>query len=204
MSHGPEHQIEHAEHAVHASHHHFDKRVTISIAGIAAVLACVSMVGHRAHNETLRLQTLAGIQSTEAANKWGYYQAKNLFNLEARLMLDQMKVFASKEASDADQAAVRAHYQAMVDKYESKLPKIEEEAIEIGKQGKEYYEQSHLAHARANRFDFGELGLQLAVVLCSLAILTKGRGFWYVGVASAVLGVLIALTGFIDPFTLGH
>jgi hypothetical protein len=204
MSHGPEHQIEHAEHAVHASHHHFDKRVTISIAAIAAVLACVTMVGHRAHNETLALQTLAGIQSTEAANKWAYYQTKNLFDFEAKMMLDQMQVIAVKEGSGAEADKVRAYYQEVVDKYQSKLPLIKKEAEDIGEKQKEYYEQSHLAHARANRFDFGELGLQFAVVLCSLAILTKGRGFWYVGVASAVLGVLIALTGFIDPFTLGH
>ena len=56
MSHGPEHHIEHAEHAVHASHDEFNKRVTMSIAIVAAVLACVTMLGHRAHNETLILQ----------------------------------------------------------------------------------------------------------------------------------------------------
>ena len=196
MSHGPEHQIEHAEHAVHASHHTFDKRVTISIAAIAAVLACVTMIGHRAHNETIRLQTLAGIQSTEAANKWGYYQTKNLFHLEAKHMLDQMKVFPPKSGSEADAAAVRAHYQGLIDKYETKLPEIQKEAEAVAEEGKEYYHQSHLSHIRADRFDLGELGLQLAVVLCSLAILTKGRTFWYVGVASAVVGLLIAITGF--------
>src|SRR3954464_15383718 len=101
MSHGPEHQIEHAEHAAHAVHDEFNKRVTMSIAIVAAVLACVTMLGHRAHNETLRLQgealrhqTLANVKSTEAANKWAYYQSKNLFNFESKLMLDQMDVFA--------------------------------------------------------------------------------------------------------------
>src|SRR5260370_42497114 len=56
MSHGPEHHIEHAQHAEHASHDEFNKRVTMSIAIVAAVLACVTMLGHRAHNETLLLQ----------------------------------------------------------------------------------------------------------------------------------------------------
>jgi hypothetical protein len=70
MSHGPEHHIEHAEHAVHAALSDYDKQVTISIAIIAAVLACVTMLGHRAHNETLQLKTLSARQSTEASNKW--------------------------------------------------------------------------------------------------------------------------------------
>src|SRR5438105_1387071 len=88
MTHGPEHHIEHAEHAAHASHDEFNKRVTMSIAIVAAVLACVTMLGHRSHNETLRLQgealdyqTQASIKSTETANKWAYYQSKNMFNL---------------------------------------------------------------------------------------------------------------------------
>src|SRR5204863_9491708 len=94
MSHGPEHHIEHAEHAAHASHDEFNKRVTISIAMVAAVLACVTMLSHRSHNEVLRLQgealqqqTLASIQSTKAANKWAYYQTKNLFHLESKITL---------------------------------------------------------------------------------------------------------------------
>jgi len=53
---------------------------------------------------------------------------------------------------------------------------------------KEYSEESHKAHARADRFDYGELGLQLGVVLCSLAILTRSRAFVYVGLVGALLG----------------
>ncbi len=202
MSHGPEHQIEHAEHAAHARRHEFDKKVTISIAAIAAVLACVTMLGHRTHNEVLQKQALAGRQSTEATNKWNYYQTKNLFNFQARLMLDQLRVSAPKDGGDVE--SVRAYYQGIVDKYDKKLPQIEEEARQIAEKGEDYLKESHHAHDRADRFDFGELGLQLAVVLCSLAILTKGRGFWYVGLVSAALGCAIAATGYFDLFLGGH
>jgi hypothetical protein len=204
MSHGPEHQIEHAEHAAHAKRDRFDKQVTISIAAIAAVLACVAMLSHRTHNQTLQLQNEAGRQSTEAANKWAYYQSKNLFYFEAKLMLDQMKVFGGKEESQGDTEKVRAHYQAIVDKYDKKLPEIEKEANGIVEKGNEYFQESHHAHARADRYDYGELGLQLAVVLCSLAILTKSRGFWLAGLVSALIGVLIALTGLFGLFLSVH
>src|SRR3954468_3408346 len=97
MSHGPEHQIEHAEHAVHASHDDFNRKVTMSIAIVAAVLACVTMLGHRAHNETLvhqgdalriqgealQMQTNATRESANAGKQWQYYGTKNLFFLES-------------------------------------------------------------------------------------------------------------------------
>src|SRR5271156_437269 len=120
MSHGPEHQIEHAEHAIHASHDSFNKNVTMSIAIVAAVLACVTMLGHRSHNETLRLQgealgvqgeslglqgealelqTKSSIESTKAANKWAYYQTKNTFQFESRIALDLLKFVALNQSS---------------------------------------------------------------------------------------------------------
>ena len=56
---------EHMEHAEHAGHAHdpFDKRVAVSIAIVAAVLAGVSMLGHRKHNEVLQLTTEANIHT---------------------------------------------------------------------------------------------------------------------------------------------
>jgi hypothetical protein len=204
MSHGPEHHIEHAEHAAHAANKDYDKRVTISIAIIAAVLACVTMLGHRAHNATLQLQTLAARQSTEASNKWNYYQTKNVFHFMSEMVLDDMKVFAPRDGSESDVAAVRAKYEGISQKYDKKLPEIVEEAKQISEKGDKYIEESHHVHARADRFDYGELALQLAVVLCSLAILTKSRGFWYVGIVSAVVGALIAVTGVFDLWLIVH
>jgi hypothetical protein len=201
MSHGPEQHIEHAEHAAHAAHSNYDKRVTISIAIIAAVLACVTMLGHRAHNQTLQLQTLAARESTEASNKWNYYQTKNIFHLQAALMVDELQVFAGPNASPEVLRKMQEKYAEMEKHYDKNyLEKIENDAKKIVEQGKEYLKESEHYHARADRFDYGELALQLAVVLCSLAILTKGRGFWYVGIVSAIVGALITLTGVFDLF----
>src|SRR5260370_9600168 len=99
MSHGPEHQIEHAEHAAHAVYDNSNRKVTISIAGIAALLACVTMLGHRAHNETLQAQNEAGRLATEATDAWSYYQTHNIPNFQARIMLNQIKAFAPREGT---------------------------------------------------------------------------------------------------------
>src|SRR5438445_140893 len=57
MAEGTEKHLEHAEHARHAAHDPFDRRVAMTMAIVAAVLACVTMLSHRSHNETLRLQS---------------------------------------------------------------------------------------------------------------------------------------------------
>lgn len=260
MTHGPEHHIEHAEHAAHASHDDFNKRVTMSIAIVAAVLACVTMLGHNAHNGTLllqgeairlqgvalqlqsdalrlqsdalQLQTIGSMLRTEAANKWAYYQSKNLFHLESKITIDLLKVLATSEKSQDELKKIRGIYQGNVEKYDKKLPEIEKEARAIDAKADASMDQSqakmkearakmeeasakmvdsqkkndesHVVHAKGNRFDYGELGLQFGVVLCSLAILTKGRGFWFAGLISAVLGALVALTGLLGLFMSHH
>ena len=59
-------------------------------------------------------------------------------------------------------------------------------------------------HEKANRFDYGELGLQFGVVLCSLAILMRSRGFWVVGLLSSAIGAVIALSGLLGLFIAHH
>ncbi len=236
MSHGPEHQIEHAEHAVHASHDEFNKRVTMSIAIVAAALACITMLGHRAHNETLILQgealdltARASIKSTEAAGKWQYYQSKNSVNFLAQVTSDMLKVMVIREEGKDDFKEIVAGYDGLVHKYSGdksvrlfskdknkadsalgKLKDAEDEARSLEKEvakllieAKEKEKESHSMHAKGVRFDLGELGLQFGVVLCSLGILTKGRGFWFAGIAASALGLAVALTGQFALF-MGH
>lgn len=205
MSHGPETHIEHAEHAAHAAHDFFDKRVTISIAMIAAVLACVAMAAHRSHTETLRLHTEASLQQTQAANQWARYQAVNIRSQLYQSLLEQGEFAAARPDTEAKRAAAVERWQKQVAKYEQEqLPKIKAAAEEHGEHAKHDLEAAEVAHARADRLDFGELGLQLGVVLCSLAILTKSRSFWGLGILSSAAGAVTALTGWLGLFMDHH
>jgi hypothetical protein len=204
MAHGPEHHIEHAEHAAHAAHETFNKRVTISIAIIAAALACATVLGHRAHTETLRLQTLATREAIEASNKWNYYQTKNVFRLESEIMLDQLTVLA-KLSDSAEFVAITKKYKDNLKRYsKERLDEEKEKAEARVEKGKEYMHDSDKVHARADRFDYGDLALQLAVVLCSLSILTKSRTLWFTGMVCGVIGALITLTGVLDLWLPEH
>src|SRR5713226_9023048 len=77
--------LEHIEHTQHAAHDPFNRNVAMTMAIVAAALACVTMLSHREHNETIQLLSEASILSSEAnafhtkaADQWAYYQAKNI------------------------------------------------------------------------------------------------------------------------------
>lgn len=214
MGHGPEQHIEHAEHAQHAAHDPFDKRVTVTIAIVAAVLAGVTMEGHKAHNDTLRLQgdalreqSQVGIYRTDTANKYNYYQAKKNLSVMYDAFLDIVTLLPHKDGTEKTQEKATGKWKAKFDKYEKEMPEMVQEAKTLEAKAQEHekkaemaVKESHEVHARANRFDLGELGLQLGVVLCSLAILTKSRGFWYAGMLCSLAGLAVALSGLLGLF----
>jgi uncharacterized protein DUF4337 len=216
MGHQAEHHIEHAEHAAHASRDEFDKQVTISIAIVAAVLAAVTLLGHRAHNETLQAQGAALQERNDASNHhiessdlWNLYQAQNIRKHQYSQSLGLLEVVAvdKSEEAAAKQKKLHKYWQNQVDKYEEQLTgfkkKAEEEkeiAKEHEKKSQELVAEMHAIHARATRFDLGELGLQLGVVVCSLSILTKRRPFWVIGLLCSAAGLAVAATGYFGLF----
>jgi hypothetical protein len=209
MSHGPDHHIEEAEHAAHASHSPFDRRVIMTVAIVAAVLACVTLFAHRAHNDTLRLQgdairleSQAGGFHTQASNMWAFYQAQNIREHQYRALTNLVEFLPTRDDARAKQAEAVTSWKKQIAKYETNLPGIKAKAEQLDHKSEEYHhkaeeklDESHHAHAIADRLDYGELGVELSLVLCSIAVLTRRRGFWFVGMACCLLGVLVAVSG---------
>jgi|SRR6516225_6644260 len=200
MEHSPEHHIEEAEHAEHAARDPFDRRVTMSIAIVAAILACITMLGHAAHNDTLRYQSEAAIVHSKESNQWNYFQAQKFrghmyqVNLE---MLGEMLKALGKENNSSD--AVK-RWEKQIAKYKGREPEEQKKAEDLDLEMKALQKKAHQAHLRGQRFDLGELGVELALVLCSIAVLTKRAKFWYFGLVSGVIGTLVALSGLLDLF----
>lgn len=180
--------------------------------------------GLRLQSEALQIQTMASMKRTNAANKWSYCQTKHLFHLMSKITLDLLNGLATSDCTKDELKAVSAKHRKKVDKYDKELPEIEAEGHAIVKQSDELLTRSkeklaeyqekmeesqykmaerHVANMRSNRFDYDELGLKLGVVLCSLAILTKGRGFWFVGIIRSLIGAVVAISGLLRQF-IGH
>jgi uncharacterized protein DUF4337 len=194
MPHEVHEQVEHHQHAAHSP---FDRRVAMTMTIVAAMLACMTMLGHRAHNETLRLGAEAGTLQTQASDKWSYYQAKNIREHEYKAYLQLVAVLAKDPMHEEKTKSAVADWSKQVAKYEAELPKLKEEAEELEKEAARLKAESHHHHARAMKLDFGELGVELALVLCSVAVLTKRSWFWYAGIIAGAIGLIVGLVVFL-------
>jgi hypothetical protein len=53
------------------------------------------------------------------------------------------------------------------------------------------------ASRRADRFDLGEVFLEIALVVTSITLLTDKRAYWYFGFVLAAIGLVCAASGFL-------
>jgi hypothetical protein len=195
-----EHHLEHAEHAQHAAHSPFDRRVTMTIAIIAALLACVTLLSHRAHNETLALEIEAGQFSTNATDMWNQYQAKKIRQYVYEAFADQTRLL-----SDAKDPAVEKKLNAWEDKaktYEKDNTKIKKDAEDLEDEARKRKAESLHLHHVSNWYDLGELAIEIALVFCAIAVLTKRNDFWIGGVSVGVIGVVLAGIGIAQQYIL--
>src|SRR4051794_6593020 len=139
---------EHAEHAREP----FDKRVAATMAIIAATLAIVSVLGHILTTEEL-------LHQQQASDQWAYSQAKDIRHYVAQAAHDIIN-------EEKGNPAVIGKYGQDDARYKSDTAGIQEKARELETESRE-------AGRKALRMHLGEVFLEVAIVLSSLAILAK-------------------------------
>jgi Domain of unknown function (DUF4337) len=168
----------------HAHHHDpepWTLPVAITISILAVLVAMATLMGHRSSIEAVLLQT-------QASDQWAFYQAKNIRLHELQSVADMLGVFTPVEKEKAEE--VREKYQKEIDRYEK-------DKDQIGEKAKEFENERAVVSRREDRFDAGEVILDIALIICSLTLLTKIKAFWYSGIAIGVVGFFVALSGFL-------
>jgi len=202
--------LEHAEHAQHAAYSSFDRKVAMTIAVIAAALAGVSILGHRAHNEVLslqaesnRLRTEAAAARVETSNQFAWYQAKRQRQAQAEAFLSLSSTMPPAAGKESVRQAAEARWAKDVAKYEKELPEMEARGHELEREARRLDEQAegkmheaHFVHRQADRLDVGDLAVQLGLVLASIAVLTKRRAFWIAGIAACLIGLAVTASAY--------
>ncbi len=197
--------LEHAEHAQHAAHDPFQARVAITMAVMAALLAAVTLLSHRAHNETLQAQIEASILQNQASDAWNFFQAKNIRDHEYEAFLPILDAVAKAPGQEEVVGKTHDYWVGQRVKYKTELPELNEKARNLEEASKEKQNESHFHHERGTRYDLGEICIDVGLVVCSIALLTKKRSFWFSGMAAAVAGTVIAASAFfIAPHAEGH
>ncbi len=158
----------------------FAQRVAITIAALAVAMSIIGNLGDNAKTEAI-------IKTSEAANAWSYYQAKSLKGHAYTIAAEELAVLAVPDPAKRD--ALVASFTAKTQTYAADQAKIEADARAL---------TADAAHAsRINdRCDLGSLLLQIAVILCSVAILVKQHRFWLLGLAVGGAGAAVGATAF--------
>lgn len=167
------------------AHHHDDEPwtlpVAITISILAVLVAMATLMGHRSSIEVVLLQS-------QASDQWAFYQAKNIRLHEMQSVADMLGVLITAEKEKA--GALREKYQKEIDRYEKDKDQISEKA-------KELENERGVFSRREDRFDAGEVILEIALIICSLTLLTKRKAFWYSAIAIGVVGFVVGLSGFL-------
>jgi hypothetical protein len=288
---------EHLEHAEHAEHHAsdpFNQRVAVSMAIVAALLAGISMVGHRTHNKVLQLQgdsnrllgdvnrvlgesnriggesnrllgdmnrvigdanrvaTEAASAEVEKSNLFAWYQSKRLRQSQFEMAAATAELMpvtdeearkkavagwkakaaeygksnkgtdpknpegdnlpdllrrgdeASKRAGElrAEAAKVREEATTLRQQATAKnaeADKVRAEAAAFRQQAAEKQDDAEHVHHQADRLDLAHLSAEIGLVLCSIALLTKKKAFWFIGLAAAVVAIALTASAYMIP-----
>lgn len=166
------------EHAEHGKEHPGLAPVTLTMAVLAVLVATVSLLGHRSSTEEIILQN-------KTTDQWGYYQARNIRQHTDELFADLAGVITSKDAAAA--AKVQEKYRAQVDRYRDENKELETKARDLERE----FERTH---QKTDRFDLGEVFLEVALVITSITLLSGRRGYWYLGLIFGVAGLALALS----------
>jgi hypothetical protein len=195
---------------------------------IAAVLATVSMLSHKAHNNTLLYQGQATTYHTEASDQWNYYQAKKQRGYAkqdfaeaarySRFLIENNKAVAGvaedgEEEQEAEApppkkkktklkapknpAELPVYWKKAAALYQKEAAEIQEKARALEAKARDKEHKSHHVHDQAQRMDLGHLGLELALVLCAIALLAKQKGLWYSGLAVSVIGTVVSFSAYL-------
>ena len=169
------------EQAEHAREHPDLAPITLTMAVLAVLVGTVSLLGHRTHTEEIILQN-------KVTDQWSYYQAKNTRLHTDELFADLAGVVASKDAEGASKLQERVRAES--EKYKDEKKELEGTAHELEA-------EFGLTGRKANRFDLGEVFLEIALVITSITLLSGRRIFWHFGLLLAAGGILAAASAWI-------
>ncbi len=159
------------------AHAGIDRTIGVTMAIVAAFLATVTLMGHRLHTEETVVQT-------KSADGWAYYQAKN----------SRSHMYAA----DAQLAELIGPQGAAVAKiWRTKADEEKQQADEVRHENEALDRETQATARRATFFDAAEICLEIAIVLCSISLLTSNLLYWRVSFAGTLAGLVIAAMGFL-------
>ncbi len=161
----------------------FEKRVAVTIAILAVVLAVVGNKGDNAKTDAI-------IKTNEAANQWSYFQAKGIKGSIASAEQELLTLLAPSQNASADLAKKAEQLRAKAEEYKT-------EQVEIKAHAEKAEKEAEQGSKINDRCDQGSLALQIAIVIASVSILARSRAFWIGSIVLGLIGIGIGVMAFL-------
>jgi hypothetical protein len=188
----PEVELPNAEELEEIKGKKFTKRVALTTAIFAVILAITSLGGNNAMKEMLLAQQ-------QASDQWAFYQAKvireHLYRSQKlRLEIDLI------ERGSVMRSEVKERVEGMLKKLADEEARYNAEKNEIEKEAKKLEHERDVNRGKDPYFDYGEVLLQIAIVMATISIISGSRPIFYFALVGAILGTLFSLNGFLLIF----
>jgi hypothetical protein len=170
----------------------FTKRVALVTAIFAVLLAITSLGGNNAMKEMLLAQQ-------QSSDQWAFYQAKVI---REHLYRSQRLRFEADllERGNIMRPDVKEKLEVMFKKMADEEARYVAEKKEIEKEAKKLEHERDVNRDKDPYFDYGEVLLQIAIVMASVSILSGSRPIFYFATLAAALGTILSFNGFLLIF----
>lgn len=169
----------------HGVPHHADnpehKRIGIFIAVLAVIMAIIAAATNQQANQVI-------VKEVKASNGFAWYQSKRQRSYMNDLELKRIDFLLAGTVTPAQAEMLNKTKTSL----EKKNAEYKTENEEIERLAKADQALAAVAAHKHHWFELGEICLHIAVVLCSLVLLTEQKVFFHVGALVTILGVLLA------------
>jgi hypothetical protein len=172
----------------------FTKRVALTTAIFAVLLAITSLGGNNAMKDML-------LSQQQASDQWAFYQSKAL--REHFYKTNGLRIEADLlERGAGMKPAAKKLYEAMLKDMRAEEKRYGEEKIKIQEEAKHLEEERDQNRIKDPYFDYAEVLLQISIVMASISILAVSRQIFYFAIVSASIGTIMMLNGYLLIFRL--
>lgn len=166
----------------------FTRRVALTTAAYAVMLALAALGGNNAMKEMILAQQ-------QASDQWAYYQAKVVREHQYRIQQKRLEVeLAERRATMSPDIAQQ--YEALLSDFSAEARRYNTEKKDLEREAKQFEQERDLNRNKDPYFDFAEVLLQIAIVLASISILSASRLMFGVSLILAVCGTFLTINGY--------
>lgn len=167
----------------------FTRRVALTTAIFAVVLAITSLGGNNAMKEMLLAQQ-------QSSDQWAFYQSKVMREHLYKLQKLQFETNLAERRKTMSPETIQ-NYTDAIKTMDEEEHRYRNEKKTIETEAKRLETDRDVNKNKDPYFDYAEVLIQIAIVLASISILAASRPIFYAAVFSAFCGSLLSLNGFL-------